>query len=247
MKSLLPPNIIINLLNKRCIANIQDRLSPAFIQKVIDAKAVIAGSFILSCMLGEYYPDQDIDIYCNSNGENIFRDELLQDNYTIEHYSFSNGIQKVIRSQDHSIDLIVLEDNITPKDFVFTTFDLSFVRIIFDGTQILFQPYKNTSLVTFLDYRLLFAKVGFLVNIQDVSTMQSMHQMDCITSGCCKEFRNDYPPKIYYQSSRLPQINPQKRAKTATQYYMNQQYYMYIRICTRLIKYKKRGFTIVGQ
>jgi len=133
-----------------------------FIEKLIESKAFIAGSFVVQCLLNETYTGSDIDIYVHGNtcpfnaiNKYIFTgcgfncDVLKQfDSYLI-HDILSTSINVTIDGHDHvtfNFIHVDTENCGSLEQFIFNSFDLSFCQTWFDGHDIYYRPqtmFKN--------------------------------------------------------------------------------------------------------
>ncbi len=110
----------------------------------------ISGSFILQCILNEYWNDTDIDLYANENicfEENIFRNndyERVTHNHH-DGYSRLYGITYVsdyvaTKNKTH-MQLITMDQNINIIDYIKTTYDFNICKNIYsvkNGVHILY-------------------------------------------------------------------------------------------------------------
>ncbi len=110
----------------------------------------ISGSFILQCIMDEYWDNSDIDLYTN---ENIYLDEniIYNENYEINKYDNNDGyfrlygitnVNNYITTKNKThIQLIKLGKNINIIDYIKTTYDFNICKNIYsvkNGKHILY-------------------------------------------------------------------------------------------------------------
>lgn len=172
-----------SILTKRCMLNMKSRIElqysicfNEFCCKLKENNAIIAGSFVLSCLLDEEYSGSDIDIYLKQTTDNCENscypvqpfESWLYELYISDkdsnfacyaaQYSFLEEIEYVrdfgTSLTDKSIQIITLKCD--PIDFISNQFDLSFCKLYFDGYTV--KHAKN------YDISRLLLKVGYLEN-----------------------------------------------------------------------------------
>jgi len=199
-----------------------------FCQKMIEFKCLMAGSFPLQCLLGEFYSDSDIDIFIKRRrSEYTGKDEInlrsfhefekwLYHKYGVKSEANIYIIRDVIRSRKtqvtpHAIINVILVDNEDLEKFIMDTFDLSFCRTMFDGFEV---KYDEMSL----------KKVGYISNREGLKPYQS-----------------------FYISEE--QYNKKKKSKSFREDYDLDKYRVYpdpqVKLSQRIEKYKRRGFLIL--
>ena len=127
----------------------------SFCHEMVKHKCVMAGSFPLQCLLGEYYDDSDIDVFVN-NPSSI--NGLMCTNVTEFDHPFSNYICNnydcykradnaymfdLVYSQKYKIKpktviniICVKEHNSNLFEFIENNFDLSCCQTTFDGVKL---------------------------------------------------------------------------------------------------------------
>lgn len=167
-----------------------------FCEKLYETNTIMAGSFPLQCLLGENYGDSDIDLYCHMPLYDIYPPfgQWLYNNFKLKHhpscinwasYNFIPGLIKYYSysSQNITIQIMIVNDNISPCQFVNTWFDLSFCEVIFDGKFLKYEDrvlnklgsinskYLNGEYQTwnyiYYDRILKYEKRGFTINNKD--------------------------------------------------------------------------------
>ncbi len=143
-------NNTITLKNKLLMANNLNKLGingVEFCNKIKQYGCLMAGSYPLQCLLGEFYPDSDIDIFIKEKSKNFsidnkyYYDEFetwLYEKYGIKSVSTTYAISDIIRSRKTQITklglvniVIVSTENL--HEYVNDHFDLSFCQTTFDG------------------------------------------------------------------------------------------------------------------
>ena len=258
----LPKHVQLDILNQRCIGNIRDRLRvmgfdpDEFIQKMIAQKAIIAGSIVLSCMLSEVYPHQDIDIYLQTKQKGYRIVEPFEEYlFGVTQYSCAkNGYSllrniKYTRSFTKYLETIVLD--MDPTKFVIQNFDLSFCKLIFDGYTIRFYPWRDNPYPLF-DYSMIFRKCGFLVKLPNIHPFyfNGYYDLYNLVAG----YSANHTRFNFYRNSKFPKIPvndllwEDERGDLITDLESPACiiFWIYIKACDRIQKYQKRGFTVYG-
>jgi hypothetical protein len=159
--------ITLSMIKESIIKEINTRLSLIFGDKynefneILDkTKAVISGSFIIQCILGEYWEDSDIDIYFPTINNNKYNIHSTYYYYELEKFLYetvklkmsmsypamsryksdqSNGKLniKYVRNYEtatNSIQIIQAEienDHIKMKEFIYDTFDFDICKNVY--------------------------------------------------------------------------------------------------------------------
>ncbi len=188
-------NNTMTLKNKLLMANNLNKLGIdgiEFCNKIKQYGCLMAGSYPLQCLLGESYPDSDIDIFIKENSENVDIDNKyyydfetwLYEKYPVKSESTTYVIRDVIRSRKTQITklglvniVIVSTENL--HQYINDNFDLSFCQTTFDG-----DNFKYNELTL--------KKIGYRTN-QD--TIKAFH---------CQQIANSYQ---YSGSNRVTDID----------------------------------------
>jgi hypothetical protein len=129
-----------------------------FCQQMEKYQCLMAGSFPLQCLFGEYYADSDINIFCSSAREYYAFSSWLSHQYAVEGKWKSMKIPFLTMSKTYEINpntavnvILVASDNL--KEYLKYTTDMSFCQTSFDGTKL---DYSDLTL----------RKVGTIQNIE---------------------------------------------------------------------------------
>jgi hypothetical protein len=145
-----------------------------FCRKIKENDCLMAGSFPLQCLLQEFYPDSDIDIFIKDN-KNMQNEIYGSHHFTeFETWLFSkfgksetttDVLYGILRTHTYSfgssikINTIVVDtDNL--HNFIANSFDFSFCQTIFDGINV--QCFE-----------LSLKKIGYIVNQNHFGTINS--------------------------------------------------------------------------
>lgn len=141
--------------NKYIIKEIDIRLQNIFGDKVnyfkellISLNAIISGSFIIQCILGEIWIDSDVDIFL-PNTENTELGRFLlnikcvtnYDEYDVEYLLFCDAVNYKMES-GKCIQLIRLYEN-NVKKYIDKTFDFDICKNIYNGESIQIKDIYN--------------------------------------------------------------------------------------------------------
>lgn len=153
------------LIKRSVLSEIENRLRdifddlPQFLQILAKSKSVISGSFIIQCILNEYWNDTDIDIYIPIKGNNItgytendnpitIMEDYLYKTMKFTHYEAANRYGHDINTEklifnwirnylkgNYSIQVIQvnIDENISEvKNFIHQTFDFDICKNIYN-------------------------------------------------------------------------------------------------------------------
>ena len=128
--------------------NINER---EFINSLKSVNGVISGSFILQCILDEYW-SSDLDVYINStlhgnaffhdlynkfdsdkNKVTLLHDYIYQHDNLIKNDKFDFGLQKLLIN-NVNMDLIFIKDDY--ETFIYNKFDFDFCKNFYDGNEL---------------------------------------------------------------------------------------------------------------
>lgn len=123
-----------------------------FIQQLYNNKTLMSGSFLLGSILDEQYDRCDIDLYCNlplydkypSFGQWISKNLKLFCKPSIEKSAVYNEITHVMKSVTYlcngiTIQIMIISDDVNPKQLIMDYFDLSFCKVTFDGISLTYN------------------------------------------------------------------------------------------------------------
>jgi hypothetical protein len=132
-----------------------------FCDKLIEFKAILAGSFPLQCFLNEDYPGSDIDIFIGNQSGDIetwIKENLVKKGEQLNISRHMYFIDNVLSSQKYDLpDNVCLNlvrvntDDV--KAYVNKHFDLSFCRVTFDGVKLeVADPWLTQNKVGYVSF-----------------------------------------------------------------------------------------------
>jgi len=141
--------------NKYIIKEIDIRLQNIFGDKVnhfkellISLNAIISGSFIIQCILGEIWIRSDVDIFIPKTVDLKLDEFLLNigciqkyDNYNVKYLLFCEAVNYKMKSGQH-IQLIKLHEN-NVKQYMNKTFDFDICKNIYNGKSVQINNMYN--------------------------------------------------------------------------------------------------------
>ena len=123
---------------------LETNINSKFIDVLKDTGSIISGSSVIKFMLNEDYLIDDIDIYCNQASTELLinsikvtpEEQLNMRTINVSEYNMTGIISVLnIKNRNLKIQLIVLEDDIKPEDFIKTNFDFDFCKCTYDGDE----------------------------------------------------------------------------------------------------------------
>lgn len=137
-----------------------------FKQLLISEDAIISGSFIIQCILGEIWSDSDIDLFIPDFTNQIFDEFLFNDIectlkgnvYNTEYLSFGKTVDYETKS-GQCVQLIKLNEN-KIDDFMNKNFDFKICKNLYDGKNLKIKDLYNI--------------VNKIIDLEDVSVGQKI-------------------------------------------------------------------------
>lgn len=262
----LPKHIVKQIMDYRCISNIRLKLESygidpdEFIHKLKEDNAVIAGGFVLACMLGyqdTYNPDIDVYVEIDRKrnfgftGAKNYCYQLINRDwnkcYSNSSYSCLEEVDCIYTYNLKYLSIDVISVNTEVYTFICNTFDLSFCKIAFDGYSVKYFGLDKTAEET-LNYHQLICQWGVFQALSPRNQFyfneysQLYYTNLRLEGGTSKDIVN-----YYDHQSVFPKIPPiERKGLTEEDECKMRQVERYLLSLDRIQKYQSRGFKVLG-
>lgn len=254
-------------MDERCISNIYTKLESygidvdRFITNLKKDNYVIAGGFVLSCMIGQAdLWNSDIDIYRRYNG-NPIRDftQLEGDAYQYANYqpqkvisdSRYTCLEDIFNIKTYECDrfsMDIIDVKIDVNEFICKTFDLSFCKLAFDGDRIMYYGLDRHGNET-LNYQQLICRWGVFQSLTPHVERDFNEYSQLVWTNLRLSRKTSLDIIQYYDRQTLfPKVQPILGDKGLSEEDEAQlrRVERYLKSLKRIRKYQSRGFKVLG-